>query len=105
MLPFFAGIGVGIEIIAMLNPIPESPPPLELYHPYSCYDSKFFWNWNSNWNHQILKNEENPIPELVPVRTGPESGLYAQEMMPSSLTPFSGQTRPGLHKKHHLSNI
>ena len=38
-------------------------------------------------------------------RTGPESRMYAQEMMPSSLTPFSGQTRPGLHKKHHLSNI
>ena len=66
MIAFFAGIGIGIGIIAMINPIPESPPALELYHPYSCYDSKFFGNLN--WNHQILKNKENPIPESVPVR-------------------------------------
>ena len=74
MIPYFAGIGIGIGIKALINPIPESPPALESYHPYGCYDSKFFWNWN--WNHQILKNEENPIPESAPVRNHNTTSLY-----------------------------
>ena len=37
--------------------------------------------------------------------TGPESKIYDQEMMLSSLTPFSGPTRPKLHEKHHLSSM
>ena len=37
IIPIFARTGIGIGIIVMINPIPESPPAQELSFPYSYY--------------------------------------------------------------------
>jgi len=38
-------------------------------------------------------------------RTVGETNLYDKEIMPSSLTSFSGHTRSRLHEKHQVSSI
>ena len=43
---------------------------------------------NKATHHQVT----NDVGEGLSVGTGPKSEMYAQEMMPSSLTKFSGHT-------------
>ena len=52
MIPFFAGIGIGIIDIRFWNRFQ--------------YSKKIdFWrNWN--WNKKYQKNDENPIPTQIP---------------------------------------
>ena len=64
------------------------------------------YSWLLLLNGSHASRPSSPRQKVAwPWRTVGETNLYDKEIMPSSLTSFSGHTRSRLHEKHQISSI